>query len=403
MPWPLRMLLRIFPLLLIAYIYTGWHIANALSLLTSISVWRLRVVVLVVIILLNLYPVIILYAFQSGNYRSLFVLQPVLQSEDYLFTFPFWLGLIITLEVAAYFLALDIIGGLLRVLPAISRQNWLKWKAVLQILLLLFIIAYAGFRSWNDTYRVRLKPYRVAVKGLPRSLEDLSITFVSDIQVDRYTRESKLKHFREIVASAAGDLLLFGGDLVTSGETFIPEGVELLCEAVAPLERIACLGDHDYWANPGRITGDLRRCGWTFLENQHCLIEYRGQTILVTGITHIYSSRISDATLKRLLEDSPAADLKIILVHQPALEIIRMARRYEYDLVLAGHTHGGQLVFRPFGIPLTATRLENQFYSGLHHYQDLPVIVTNGIGLTLAPLRYQAPAEVVKITFTPRE
>lgn len=67
--------------------------------------------------------------------------------------------------------------------------------------------------------------------------------------------------------------------------------------------------------------------------------------------------------------------------------------------MLAGHTHGGQLVFQPFGIRLSAPRFENRVYRGLNNWNRLPVIVTNGVGLSLAPVRYRAPAEVVRIEF----
>lgn len=162
---------------------------------------------------------------------------------------------------------------------------------------------------------------------------------------------------------------------------------------------MACMGDHDFWANPVKISNGLDQCGWNFLENEHHLIEHKGKKILITGITYIYSRRITPAHLRELLESAPAADLKILLVHQPASMVMKAAQEFGYDLLLAGHTHGGQVVFKPFGIPLTPSRLENKFYSGYGEYKDMPVIVTNGVGLTLAPIRYQAPAEVVKIDF----
>jgi predicted MPP superfamily phosphohydrolase len=135
------------------------------------------------------------------------------------------------------------------------------------------------------------------------------------------------------------------------------------------------------------------------LTDEHYLFHYKNSTILVTGITQIYSKRISQQKLDSLLATAPEADLKILLVHQPTGYIIKTAEKYGYDLFLAGHTHGGQVVFKPLGISVTPTRFENFYYTGLHKIGNMDLIITNGIGLTMWPLRYHAPAEIVEITF----
>lgn len=398
MPWYLQMHLRIFPFLLIAYLYTGWRVSRSLATLFALPAGRVRAGVGLAILCLNLLPILILFAYRGGRGEQFYLFRPQLQTLDYLATFPFWIGLIVVVEILPYFLALDLAGGVIRLLPSLKNWEWNRWKAGLHLAILAFFAVYVGIRSFLDTSRVRLETYRVEAAQLPPSMENLTLTFISDVQVDRYTGENKLKRLEEKVRQAGGDLLLFGGDMVTSGEQFNARAQGFMCELAAPLGRIACMGDHDYWSNSRSIPEGLRRCGWTFLQDRHHLIEYKGSKILITGVTHIYSQRIPPARLKKLLAEAPAADLKIFLIHQPSDHAIRAAREYGYHLVLAGHTHGGQIVFRPFGIPLAPTRFENRFYSGFYHYRDLPVIVTNGVGLTLAPLRYQAPAEVVKVT-----
>jgi hypothetical protein len=127
-------------------------------------------------------------------------------------------------------------------------------------------------------------------------------------------------------------------------------------------------------------------------------MEYNGYKIVITVITHVYSQRIGTHELHSLLANKPAGDIYILLVHQPADEIIKAAAANGYDIFLAGHTHGGQVVFRPFGFRLTPSQFENPHYSGYKKVGNLNVFVTNGIGLTMMPLRYNAPAEVMEIT-----
>jgi predicted MPP superfamily phosphohydrolase len=157
------------------------------------------------------------------------------------------------------------------------------------------------------------------------------------------------------------------------------------------------MGDHDYWADPQSIENGLVNCGWDFIQNQHRIMNYRNKKILITGITHVYSNRISKKDAENLLALAPEADLKIVLVHQPAEFLVELAEKYGYDLFLAGHTHGGQIVNHILGYPITPSAFETKYYHGYYTLKNMQIIITNGIGLSLAPMRYHAPAEIVNI------
>ena len=160
---------------------------------------------------------------------------------------------------------------------------------------------------------------------------------------------------------------------------------------------VAVLGDHDSWSAPEAIMSIHKECNWTFLDNEHRLFPYRGKNILVTGLTHIYSDRLAVPALREFLARAPKADLKILLVHQPAEVVIRLAAEQGYNLVLAGHTHGGQIVIHPLGIPFTPSMTETRYYQGVYTVDGTTAVVTRGVGLTLAPVRYHAPAEVTTL------
>jgi predicted MPP superfamily phosphohydrolase len=240
----------------------------------------------------------------------------------------------------------------------------------------------------------------VTIHNLPREFEGLKLTLVGDIQVDRYTQESKLRKLQAKLQDSKSDILFFSGDLVTSGQYYIDQGLETICAFSATIGKYACMGDHDFWSNPRKISQGMSACGWSFLRNSHQLIRWSGRTILVTGVTEIYSRKISAMELSALLTQAPAADLKILLLHQPSPRLIETAREQGYQLILAGHTHGGQVQFKPFGITLTPSMLETPYFSGLYQLEGASVVVTNGIGLTLAPIRYHASAEISVMTLT---
>ena len=241
--------------------------------------------------------------------------------------------------------------------------------------------------------------YEVPVNNLSPELEDINFVLTADVQVDPYTNKDKMISYKKIVNELKPDILFFAGDLVTSGTAYIDRGLDVLCQTSASITRIACLGDHDIWANADRIEAGLKKCGWQFLDDQHHMIEYKDRKVLVTGISYVYSKRIAPPRLEELLKNAPEADIKILLVHQPSKMVIDYAARFGYHLLLAGHTHGGQIVIKPFGIPITPTQFENDFYSGIDLEDSMPVIVTNGIGMSIIPLRYRARAEIVQFRF----
>jgi predicted MPP superfamily phosphohydrolase len=325
---------------------------------------------------------------------GLFIFQPQLHILDFILVFPYWWAMILFVEVLPYFVLFDILGLTIRKKKTILNFRTQKIWASFKITIFLVFALYVSFRLYFDSYNIRIAEKKVVLSTLPKELEDISLTLVGDIQVDRFTQRKKIDKLNTLFQSLETDFIFFSGDLVTSGQYYISQGLDILCNAPHSSIRFACMVDHDYWANPTRISNGLKDCGWEFLKDQHRIITFKDQKILITGITNIYSRKISSSQMKALLSNAPDADLKILLIHQPSENVIQIASEYGYHLFLAGHTHGGQVRFKPFGFTLTPSMFETSFYSGLHLNNGMRIAVTNGIGLTLAPIRYHAPAEI---------
>jgi hypothetical protein len=310
--------------------------------------------------------------------------------------YPFWIGVIIVAELLFPFLVLDAV-----LIATRFRSSWHGTAArtvpLLRLVIGCAVFLYVPVRVFFDTATVRDTEVRVAIANLPAELRGLRLTLVADLQVDRYTGSSKITQMQSIVKARAPDLLLSGGDVVTNGVSFLAEAGQAMCAMAGTLGSVAVMGDHDFWSAPSTIRNLHERCGWLFLENEHHLFTRGGRRILVSGLTHIYSRKLSTAELDAFLSHAPEADVRILLAHQPAEEVVRRASAHRYDLVVAGHTHGGQIVLHPLGIPLTPSMFETDYYQGEYRLGATQVIVSRGLGLTLAPIRYHAPAEVVTV------
>jgi predicted MPP superfamily phosphohydrolase len=402
MPWAIRTLLIISGFALPLYIYIALRSASSFGLLRPGSKRRARKVALLTVAWLYCFPVLILVLHLFGQTANRLELGNAGTISDYLFFYPQWISLIIVLELIAPFLLLDIAGLLGRFFPA-RFQKWRRVLAYARLVLAALAIVYVPLRVLVDTTHVQDSVVEVPLKDLPGELEDFRITLVGDIQVDRHTGEPKIDQVHRIVHARRPEVLLSSGDVVTGGTDYLDAAEKAMCGMKGSLASLAVMGDHDHWSAPEAIRDFQERCGWVFLDNEHRVLFWKGRRVLITGLTHIYSRKLNESRLAGILDRAPEADVRILLVHQPAEWLIRLASERGYNIVIAGHTHGGQIVFHPLGFPLTPSMRETRYYSGVYKMGSTAIVVTDGVGLTLAPVRYHAPAEVTTIVLRHEE
>ncbi|MCB0753000.1 MAG: hypothetical protein KDC52_16125, partial [Ignavibacteriae bacterium] len=114
--------------------------------------------------------------------------------------------------------------------------------------------------------------------------------------------------------------------------------------------------------------------------------------------TNTYVETISEKVLDSLTINKSNADIRIFLTHQPREFMIEKAFEMNYDLYLCGHTHGGQITFLfPF-YNLSPTLIETPYMRGEFNFGKMLMVVTRGLGMSLAPVRYNSTPEITIIT-----
>lgn len=400
MPWGLRMMLILTALAMIFQLYVARKTANAVEAVTGWPRKRVRLTVAVVIVWIILYPAILLASYYMGWSNVSAALQRSNMALAWIFTYPYWIGIILAVQLAMFFLLVDIIRLLF--FP-VYRKNKPRWRLVqswVVIALVGLISVYAVARVYNDTFTVRTRATELQIKDLPAELEGFRIVQVADLQADAPTQWNKLQPYIDTVNNLKPDLVLFGGDLVTSGVDYIEMGAEAMGKIEARHGVYACLGDHDHFSNRDMVIRALEGQGVTVLDNLAAVVPVGSSYISVTGITWVYRTRPTERTLDVIDQQRMRGPVNIMLAHQPANDLVKYASEKGYDLFVAGHTHGGQVVFPLPGFLLTGSSFETRYVSGFYHLGDMFVSVNNGLGLTLAPIRYHAPAEVTLITLT---
>jgi hypothetical protein len=192
MPWAFRMLLVIFPWVLLAYIYIGYRLYSSFGQFHSISKKWMLIIIGCFILYLNSYPIIVLILNLSGKSPEIFMSAPRLAWTDYVFVFPYWCGLVLVAETLPYFIGIDIIFLLTHFLKKLNRKFLKRILAYSRITLIAAIFVYSGIRIYHDTYFVKRAEHHIYLKDLPDNLDGLSITLLGDIQIDRYTQQTKI-------------------------------------------------------------------------------------------------------------------------------------------------------------------------------------------------------------------
>lgn len=264
-------------------------------------------------------------------------------------------------------------------------------------------------KNWTETY------YDIKSEKLSEEAGSLKIVHLSDFHQGAYELPTAVVY--TIVKEQDPDIVVLTGDMVegdyleTHIQSFLDvEAIQLMSALAQVAETYYVMGNNDYFENKyaQRSYEDiLEESGVHILRDESDEIVIKGQKIVLSGINDpIYnkSSKSSafNTTSNSVKEVSSALQedaLNILLVHRP--EFFSLYQYYDYDLVLAGHTHGGQ--FRLFNKPvikIPGQKYPAKYVNGLYEENGQYMIINRGLGTSSVPLRINCPPEIGVITIT---
>ncbi|MEW4570378.1 metallophosphoesterase [Tautonia sp. JC769] len=240
----------------------------------------------------------------------------------------------------------------------------------------------------NQAFHLTLTDWQIERSGLPRPLDGLRILHLTDLHL---TRAYSDRFFDSMVAQAEAfdaDLVAFTGDLIDDSELLDRVG-PLLGRFRGRYGQFAILGNHDYRTDaPGAFVA-LRSAGYTVIEGAWRLIEADdGARVAIGGTSNPWGPLPDPAAM-------PEADVRILLSHSP--DPLAWAARQGIDLMLSGHTHGGQYRLPVIGSVLLPSRYSRRYDCGFFRRNETLLFVSRGIAAQ-HPLRVNCPAEISRLT-----
>jgi predicted MPP superfamily phosphohydrolase len=268
-------------------------------------------------------------------------------------------------------------------------------KAILDVTILIAAVSYILYGLVVANGRVLRRTVNIPIKGLAKPL---SIVQITDVHIGKVLDGEFMQEVVDAANALDGDIVVITGDLID-----LNPSSSMARRALQPLRNLKSrhgvyfvLGNHEYFQGPAEAAQLVRSLGITVLTNQN--VQTGG--INLCGVNDLRGKRTKgfEPDLPRSLDGRDPRLPTVLLSHQP--KIIRdIIPSHAIDLVISGHTHGGQIF--PFGLLVL---IDQPYLYGLYrHDERTQVYVSSGAGYWGPPMRVGAPSEVVKLQLQPED
>lgn len=273
------------------------------------------------------------------------------------------------------------------------------------------VVLGAGKGLYNtSSYSVELVEQDILLKGLPKSFDGVRVALLSDTHSSMIVSKKLLKEAADAVMSKKPDIILLGGDYISGAIKFLSTSIgkfnkkhlDKLLDAFsvlkAPMGIYGVLGNHDLWGGEEVaqtiIDGFTSKLGAVWLRNSSVELSKGTDKITLIGIDDYWSNGSILGTIKTIDKDS----VRLLLSHNPDIneEIDLLEERIE--LVLSGHTHGGQVNMPLVGAPYLPSKYGQKYKAGLVRDGLRQTYITRGVGTLIMPVRFNALPEATVLT-----
>jgi uncharacterized protein len=273
-----------------------------------------------------------------------------------------------------------------------SRRGFLKLAGYTGIFGLV-----ASYPVFIERYLVLTNTYRIPVPNLPQAFFGFRLVQLTDLHYGFLVPLSLIRDVIDRANRIARDVIVCTGDYVHEKRSArqIDAVWPFVAALSAPSGVFSVLGNHDHWADTGRSQHWLSQTGQD-LRHKVVQIERGGSRLWLAGAGDLWEDH---RNLDDLLRKIPDSDCRLVLAHNPDTADTEFSSRV--DLMISGHTHGGQVDIPFVGTPILPVR-NKTYSSGLKKSpRGMSVFISKGIGWAVYPVRFNCLPEIAVLELVP--
>lgn len=276
-----------------------------------------------------------------------------------------------------------------------TRQSRFRRRAIV-VLSTVILLLMTGI-IWS----IFIEPGRLVINSttinIPRwhpEHKGLKIAVLTDLHVGSpFNDLARLKEIVALTNAQQPDLIVLLGDYliggITGGAFIEPEPIaQGLKDLHAQIGVFAVLGNHDWAIDGERVRKALQDVNITVLENDAVRITSNNKDLWIAGVADAWTRKVDIPKILAKIDDKNPV---LLLTHNPDIFPKTDSR---IDLVLAGHTHGGQVSLPIIGSPVVPSHFGQRYAKGLVNEKDHQIFISSGIGTSIFPIRFCVPPEI---------
>ncbi len=248
-------------------------------------------------------------------------------------------------------------------------------------------LAQAAKHALAEPFMLSIERQDIYLLRLPRKLDGLRIVHLSDFHYGPMVNPEHLERAVKTANELRPDLIALTGDYISQDRGYAAPCAEVVGKLRARHGVYAVLGNHDHWTDATLIADLFRAEGIRVLINEGARMDLREESFWLAGVD---DTMVGLEDLSLAMAGSSDHEFKLLLAHNPT--ILRRAARAGVDLVLSGHTHGGQVAWR--SEKNRSGRPRRRMLRGLGRRGQTQIYVTRGLGTVVLPIRYGCPPEI---------
>ncbi len=232
----------------------------------------------------------------------------------------------------------------------------------------------------------------------PLIKKEMRIVQVSDLHITRSTPNERIRKIVYEVNALAPHVIVLTGDIMDDILPKIDSKLDILKELNAPYGIYSVVGNHEFFAGLNAWSYKARQLNFHILFNRGILL--KPFNVFLSGIPDAYtafSHPTFNINFEKALKDSSRENFRVLLSHNPS--VIDNLTSFNYELMLSGHTHGGQI----FPLHYFVKKANSGYLSGKYQVNGIDLYVSSGAGTWGPMMRLFAPSEITSITLLPKK